>query len=135
LQLPEIDLNEPKITEKMILFCIKLINVFDDIDSKSEYDYEDIKDLDGEKPRYAVLIFLPGIWEIEQMYNLLISADQSSKWDIVIMHSSITHEEQARIFISPPKECRRIILSTNITESSITISDIKYGKYLTDVRF
>ncbi|XP_008211194.1 probable ATP-dependent RNA helicase spindle-E [Nasonia vitripennis] len=124
--LPEISLVEPKVSEKMMKFCIKLINVFDDIDSNSEYDPEDLAEFGGEKPRYATLVFLPGIWEIEEMHDLMIQDSQSSKWDIVILHSSITSEEQNKIFLAPPKGCRRIILSTNIAESSITINNIKY---------
>lgn len=130
MQLPEISMNEPKVSEKMMKFCIKLINVFDDIDNNSEYDPEDLAEFGGAKPRYATLVFLPGIWEIEEMHDLMMQDNQSSKWDIVILHSSITSDEQNKIFSTPPKGCRRIILSTNIAESSITINDIKYGKIL-----
>ena len=112
----------------MIDFCIKLIKVLDGIDTGSEYDADDLVEFGGERPRHAVLVFLPGIWEIEEMHNLMIRTSESSKWDIVILHSSITHEEQSKIFTAPPKGYRRIILSTNIAESSITIDDVKYGK-------
>lgn len=112
----------------MMNFCIKLINIFDDIDINTEYDAEELAEYGGDKPRYATLVFLPGIWEIEEMHNLMIQDEKSSKWDIVILHSSITSDEQNKIFLAPPKGCRRVILSTNIAESSITINDIKYGR-------
>lgn len=108
---------------------MKLIKIFDDIDSKSEYDPDDLVEFGGERPRHATLVFLPGIWEIEEMHNLMSTYSESWKWDVVILHSSITHEEQNRIFRRPSKGCRRIILSTNIAESSITIDDIKYGEF------
>ncbi|KAJ8674355.1 hypothetical protein QAD02_005617 [Eretmocerus hayati] len=124
--LPEISAEEPRVSEKMIEFCMKLINVFDDIDSQSEYDAEDLEEFGGESPRHATLVFLPGIGEIEEMHGLMAPVMEASKWDVVILHSSITHEEQARIFAKPAKGYRRVILSTNIAESSITIEDVKY---------
>lgn len=52
------------------------------------------------------------------------------KWVVLPLHSSITNEEQQRVFISPQRGYRKIILATNIAESSITVPDIKYGKNL-----
>ncbi|XP_014218536.1 probable ATP-dependent RNA helicase spindle-E isoform X2 [Copidosoma floridanum] len=123
--MPEVSYEEPKVTEKMIQFCVRLINIFDDIDMKNDYDPEDLED-NGEKPRPAVLVFLPGIWEIEEMHSLMHPHSEKSKWDIVVLHSSITNEEQSKVFTSPPRGYRRIILSTNIAESSITIQDVRY---------
>ena len=125
--MPEIAFEEPRVTNPLMEFCIKLVTVFDDIDSKSEFDEDDINTTEAEEPRHSVLIFLPGIWEIEELHALMSEHSQAAKWDIVVLHSSITYEEQTRIFSSPPAGHRRIILSTNIAESSITINDVKYG--------
>lgn len=46
---------------------------------------------------------------------------------VIPLHSSITTQEQARAFIRPEEGFRKVILSTNIAESSITVPDIKYG--------
>lgn len=53
-----------------------------------------------------------------------------SKWKILILHSLISTEEQQLIFqpLESEKE-RKIILSTNIAESSITVPDVTYGKF------
>lgn len=50
-------------------------------------------------------------------------------WFILPLHSSITNDEQRRVFCPPPLGKRKIILSTNIAESSITVPDIAYGLY------
>ncbi len=50
-------------------------------------------------------------------------------WMILPLHSRITSEEQNRVFDPVPensKHCRKIILSTNIAESSLTVPDIIY---------
>lgn len=108
-------------------FCGQLIRIFDAIDI-NEYD-EDNEDLEKFQ-RSAVLIFLPGIYEIEEMHAMLARDKEQSKWDIVALHSSITYEEQRRIFELPSSGYRRIILSTNIAESSITIENVKFGKLI-----
>lgn len=49
-------------------------------------------------------------------------------WKIFILHSLISTEEQQSIF-QPVEDARKIILSTNIAESSITVPDVEFGKY------
>lgn len=126
LQIPEVSATKPCITSKMLEFCVNLIKVLDDVDMKADdakYDSET-----NLYERHVILIFLPGINEIEEINNLLcLPKHEQSKWDIVILHSSITSEEQQRIFQKPPHGYRRLILSTNIAESSITVPDVKYG--------
>ncbi|XP_051160838.1 probable ATP-dependent RNA helicase spindle-E [Leptopilina boulardi] len=132
--LPEVSMDEPRITKEMMQFCTKLIIVFDTIDKDSqeyvsgdEKDEEDDDEDDNSYKRHVVLVFLPGIYEIEEMHDMLKAPNQQEmKWDIVVMHSSITRDEQENIFKNPPKGYRRIILSTNISESSITVPDVKY---------
>ena len=129
----------PKVSHDMMEFCKKLIIILDDVDKKSDQDEPNIDEVDEEEDeedreefkRHVILIFLPGIWEIEEMHDLLKSpVHENMKWDIVVMHSTITNEEQQKIFHKPPKGHRRIILSTNIAESSITVPDVKYGLYI-----
>lgn len=76
----------------------------------------------------AVLIFLPGLHEIEEMKKHLerIPTSLQTLW-IVPLHSSITSEEQDYVFTDAPEGRRKVILSTNIAESSITVPDVRYG--------
>jgi hypothetical protein len=48
-------------------------------------------------------------------------------WALIPLHSSITAEEQSLAFKQCVPGYRKIILATNIAESSITVPDIKYG--------
>lgn len=44
------------------------------------------------------------------------------------LHSLISPDEQIKIFHQAPPGYRKVILSTNIAESSITVPDVKYGR-------
>ncbi|XP_012523502.1 probable ATP-dependent RNA helicase spindle-E [Monomorium pharaonis] len=114
--IPQVDF-EPKFSNTVAQFSTHIIHVFDSIDNKNN---------SGDYNRAAVLVFLPGFAEIEEMRNILLSEKYDAKWDIIILHSLISTEEQENIFKKPPKNYRRIILSTNIAESSITVPDVKY---------
>lgn len=52
--------------------------------------------------------------------------NRHKKWLILPLHSIITIAEQRKVFIAPEGDFRKIILSTNIAESSITVPDIVY---------
>lgn len=105
----------------MAEFCARIIFIFDRIDENSN-------DSESTYERHAVLIFLPGLSEIEELRSELLSEKYAdANWDIIILHSLISTEDQENIFKKPPKDFRRIILSTNIAESSVTVPDIKYG--------
>lgn len=54
-------------------------------------------------------------------------------WKIFILHSLISTEEQQLIFQPVDSGGRKIILSTNIAESSITVPDVTYGKYCREI--
>ncbi|WWC66226.1 uncharacterized protein I206_100127 [Kwoniella pini CBS 10737] len=83
-----------------------------------------------------VLVFLPGWDEIKKVADILMDTrgkplmgtnfNDSSKFSIHYLHSTIPAAEQKEVFRPPPKGVRRIILATNIAETSITIPDVVY---------
>ncbi|XP_053316891.1 putative ATP-dependent RNA helicase DHX57 isoform X2 [Spea bombifrons] len=82
-------------------------------------------------PPGAVLIFLPGLAEIKMLYeqlqsNALFSNRRSKRCVIYPLHSSLSSEEQQAVFSRPPQGVTKIIISTNIAETSITIDDVVY---------
>jgi HrpA-like RNA helicase len=76
----------------------------------------------------AVLIFLPGMMEITKAIEELYKKEifQSSKVIIYPLHSSLSTAEQTAIFEVPPEGVRKIVVATNIAETSITIEDVVY---------
>ena len=74
----------------------------------------------------GVLIFIPGIGEIQDLEDYLSKYFINKKnLEFLILHSQISDIEQDRIFKNDDDK-RKIILATNIAESSITISNIDF---------
>uniref|UniRef100_H2ZYQ6 ATP-dependent RNA helicase TDRD9 n=1 Tax=Latimeria chalumnae TaxID=7897 RepID=H2ZYQ6_LATCH len=75
--------------------------------------------------RGSVLIFLPGLAEINYLHELLTNVVHN-RLQVYPLHSSVTLDEQNDVFLTPVPGYRKIILSTNIAESSVTVPDVKY---------
>ncbi|XP_072762492.1 dosage compensation regulator mle isoform X1 [Anoplolepis gracilipes] len=76
----------------------------------------------------AVLIFLPG-WNL--IFALMKHFQQhpvfgGSSYLIIPLHSQLPREDQRKVFDPVPVTVTKIILSTNIAETSITINDVVY---------
>ncbi|PON35523.1 putative ATP-dependent RNA helicase YTHDC [Parasponia andersonii] len=77
----------------------------------------------------AILIFLPGWDDINKTCDRLLMNPlfrDSSKFNILSLHSMIPSVEQKKVFNRSPPGCRKIVLSTNIAETAITIDDVVY---------
>ncbi|KAF9682853.1 hypothetical protein SADUNF_Sadunf05G0151300 [Salix dunnii] len=77
----------------------------------------------------AILVFLPGWDDINRTRERLLVNPffkDGSKFIIISLHSMVPSMEQKKVFKRPPQGCRKIILSTNISESAITIDDVVY---------
>lgn len=75
----------------------------------------------------AILVFLPGINEIRKLHDLLVDHNQLGNaryYKIYPLHSTISSENQGAVFEVPPEGVRKIVLSTNIAETGVTIPDI-----------
>lgn len=73
----------------------------------------------------AILVFLPGTAEIKRLMEMLMHTSQIvSKILVLPLHGSLSGADQALVFRPAPKGKTKIIVSTNIAETSITINDI-----------
>ncbi|XP_053310932.1 ATP-dependent RNA helicase DHX33 [Spea bombifrons] len=80
---------------------------------------------------HDILVFLTGQEEIEAMTKTCRDIakhlpDGCSHMVVIPLYASLPHSQQMRVFQSAPKDHRKVILSTNIAETSITIPGIKY---------
>ncbi|CAH0561131.1 unnamed protein product [Brassicogethes aeneus] len=83
---------------------------------------------DHDYPRTgSILIFLPGIAEITSLHEQLethpVFGFKAGKFVLLPLHSSLTSEEQSAIFRKPKNNQRKIVISTNLAETSVTIDD------------
>ena len=77
----------------------------------------------------CILIFLPGFQEILKLRNILLADDtiKSATFNgkyCLALHSSVSTSDQRHIFEIPNDGLVKIILSTNIAETSLTIPDV-----------
>lgn len=76
----------------------------------------------------AILVFLPGYGQISKLCTNLQKSPRfpESRFRIFPLHSLLTGTDQKRVFERPPDGVRKIIVATNIAETSITIDDVVY---------
>ncbi len=72
-----------------------------------------------------ILIFLPGQKEIKDAYELIVNNSKISSQNIIVMplYADMTKSEQADVFASHQQ--RKIVISTNVAESSITLPGVR----------
>nr|XP_023677862.1 ATP-dependent RNA helicase DHX36 [Paramormyrops kingsleyae] len=76
----------------------------------------------------AILVFLPGWDDISGLNDLLMAQQmfKSENFIIIPLHSLMPTVNQTQVFKRPPPGVRKIIIATNIAETSITIDDVVF---------
>mmetsp|Transcript_67792 Transcript_67792/g.220704 ORF Transcript_67792/g.220704 Transcript_67792/m.220704 type:complete len:1639 (+) Transcript_67792:67-4983(+) len=103
--------------------------------SKINFDLiEETMQLIEESPRFqhvprdegAILVFLPGLMEITKVADRLgrhpIFGDPS-RAIVISLHSVLSGDDQSKAFERPRRGVRKVVLSTNIAETGVTIPD------------
>ncbi|KAK1937921.1 putative helicase C15C4.05 [Phytophthora citrophthora] len=83
----------------------------------------------GESQSQCILIFLPGIGSINTLYDslsLMAMGPGGGNVQVMVLHSGIELEHQQEAFKLLGEGSTKIILSTNIAESSVTIPDVTH---------
>eukprot|EP01125_Pyxidicula_operculata_P020975 TRINITY_DN78_c0_g1_i1.p1 TRINITY_DN78_c0_g1~~TRINITY_DN78_c0_g1_i1.p1 ORF type:complete len:703 (+),score=140.58 TRINITY_DN78_c0_g1_i1:69-2177(+) len=85
------------------------------------------------EPEGHVLIFLTGQEEIDKLIGLIRDKESQSKphpkgYNLLALpiYSGLPGEKQVKVFKKPPQGTRKVIVATNIAETSITIDDVAY---------
>ena len=74
-------------------------------------------------PRGDVLVFLPGEREIRDAH-LALSRRKYRETEVLALYARLSNAEQDRVFKPGPQ--RRIVLATNVAETSLTVPRIRY---------
>ncbi|KAH0565835.1 hypothetical protein GP486_000757 [Trichoglossum hirsutum] len=87
---------------------------------------DDLKESDGD-----ILVFLTGREEIDTAISLISDRTstlhpQAPSLLPLPLYAGLTSEQQLYVFEPPPENTRKVVLSTNIAEASITIDGIVY---------
>ncbi len=107
----------------------------DDTDEEGEVVVRDqteaivdaVRELSHEGPG-DVLVFLPGEREIRDTADALadVTPDPGRSVEVVPLFSRLSAAEQHRVFSSHPQTTRRVVLATNVAETSLTVPGIRY---------
>jgi ATP-dependent helicase HrpB len=77
---------------------------------------------DGEQG--DVLVFMPGMGEINATMNSLGAARTGERLALIPLHGELPPEDQDRAFA--PNPLRKVIVSTNVAETSVTIDGVRH---------
>ncbi|KAJ3056890.1 ATP-dependent DNA/RNA helicase dhx36 [Rhizophlyctis rosea] len=83
-------------------------------------------------PPGAILVFLPGWQEINGLMEMIkqdrynVGFRDEGRFRVLPLHSSVPMQAQAEVFKSFGDRVRKVVLSTNIAETSVTINDVVY---------
>src|SRR5689334_2763167 len=83
-----------------------------------------VRELSAEGPG-DVLVFLPGEREIRDTADAF-DALKSDRLEIVPLYSRLSAADQHKVFSSHPSIVRRVVLATNVAETSLTVPGIRY---------
>lgn len=77
-----------------------------------------------------ILVFLSGQDDIEvacaEINEKLSKLEDPPPLDVLPMFSQLPPDQQARVFLPSPRNARKVIVSTNIAETSLTVDGIRY---------
>ncbi|WP_233841204.1 ATP-dependent RNA helicase HrpA [Dyella sp. 2HG41-7] len=82
-----------------------------------------LDEITHDDPRGDVLVFMPGEREIRDTH-LLLSRRQYRETEILPLYARLSATDQDRVFKPGPK--RRVVLATNVAETSLTVPRIRY---------
>ena len=88
----------------------------------SSFGADDDRSFEGGQ---CVLVFLPGTREIQDAQQALAASGRlrDAVW-VQPLHGSLPPDEQRRVFEPAPRGLIKVVLATNVAETSITLPDV-----------
>jgi len=142
-QVEPLDLDDPRLInaaqcteygqedEQEGILYSHIIGLVDEISSSPNgpWDFveEQCLDVDEEAQQWnAILIFLPGTGEIQELEGMLKEHHHADRWWVLTLHAGTPFEDQANCFsLQWPEGCIcKVICATNVAETSVTIPDV-----------
>ena len=82
--------------------------------------------LAGRQDDGGILVFVSGVAEIRRSSDAIRAATPNAiQLDILPLHANMSSADQARAFKAPRKGARKVVVATNVAETSITIDDVR----------
>lgn len=74
----------------------------------------------------AILVFLPAYSEVIELRDMIATSTSSlkDKLEVLTLHSHLAMSDFRKLFLSASPNKRKVILSTNIAETSVYFEDV-----------
>ncbi|ELP92906.1 ATP-dependent RNA helicase, putative [Entamoeba invadens IP1] len=123
--------NGPTLTVPGRQHPIEVFNLDEKEDSPIDVSVDAILQIHITEETGDILVFLPGQESIETVESTLL--ERLKKAPITVkpllilpLYSALPPEQQLLVFQAPPEGTRKVVLSTNIAETSVTIPGVRY---------
>ncbi|BDA45577.1 ATP-dependent RNA helicase DHX8 [Coccomyxa sp. Obi] len=114
-------------------YPVEMLYLPEPVDSYLDAALRTVLQIHVDEPSGDILVFLTGQDEIETMQRLiperslqLEDAESHGKLLVVPIYAALQPEQQAKVFEPTPPGMRKVILATNIAETSITVPGVRY---------
>ncbi|MGI6466425.1 MAG: helicase-related protein [Sphaerochaetaceae bacterium] len=120
--------NAPIISIDARVYPVNIVYSPLSLQQKEDEIYEKISDIvekEYKKGDGDILIFLPGEFDIKMTLTFLNQLKISRNLLLLPLYGRLSKEEQEEVFIPTPEGKMKVVVATNIAETSITIENIK----------
>lgn len=73
----------------------------------------------------SILVFLPGMKEINDVYERLTETVLPEHYSVHKLHATLPQHQQEQAIAAPAPQTHKIVLTTNVAETSVTIEGIR----------
>ena len=115
----------PKLSGGTLRGSVDVAKIIRDLGPEINYELvaRTVAEIDSRLDNYknSILVFLPGEPEINRSIEVL---RRIPNINILPLHGSLSPTEQRRVFAPPAQGKRKVVVATNIAETSITVADV-----------